>query len=82
MSVLTDNKFLLGVAGAAASAAALGFLFGKKCGMSAPADPGSFIFKSFYDRGKGNPILKYMFENAVREAEPLRKLREVSLMCY
>ena len=77
MSIFSENKFWLGVAGAAASAAFAGFLVGKRC-ESKVIKTEDLILKSHLKGAERNPIVKYLVENSLQEPEPLRKLREVS----
>ena len=77
MSIFSENKFWLGVAGAAASAAFAGFLLGKRC-ESKVIKTEDLILKSHLKGAERNPIVKYLVENSLQEPEPLRKLREVS----
>ena len=79
MSIFSENKFWLGLAGAAAAFA--GFLVGKLRCESKAIKTEDLILKRHFKGAKVNPIVKYILENSLREPEPLRKLREVSNTC-
>ena len=78
MSMFSENKFWLGLAGATAAFA--GFLFGRRCESKAIKTE-DLILKRHFKGAKVNPIVKHILENSLREPEPLRKLREVSNTC-
>ena len=79
MSIFSENKFWLGLAGAAAAFA--GFLVGKLRCESKAIKTEDLILKRHFKGAKVNPIVKHILENSLREPEPLRKLREVSNTC-
>lgn len=77
MSLPNDHKLVIGAGVAGILGAGLiGYVIGRKSSQSLD-NSAMFVTKSSYKENKANPITEYVEKNSLREAEVLRKIKEV-----